>query len=188
MGRKLAVLFPGVGYNCDKPLLHYARRIFTETGYETVLLKYKKDTFSDGRVTEEGVSRAYYSVTKQLREYSMEKYEDIVFIGKSVGTLLAFMLGEDYTQGKNRISSIRYIALTPLSQTFPYMQGKTVLAVSGTKDPVVPEVRLRELAEQYNVDLHLYTGGNHSLEVRNHPEQSVVILAELIHLMQEFTK
>ena len=31
---KLAVIFPGIGYTADKPLLYYSRRIAANLGYE----------------------------------------------------------------------------------------------------------------------------------------------------------
>lgn len=188
MGQKLVVLFPGIGYNCDKPLLHYARRIFSEAGYEVVMLSYSRNTFAEGKVTEEGVEQAYQNCRKQLEGYCLTDYDDVVFVGKSVGTLLSFMIGADYEKKYNNLSVVRYIALTPLAQTFPYMQNKTVLAASGTQDPIIAVKNLRELAERYGVTLHLYKGANHSLEVRNHPECSVEILAKLVELIKNFTK
>ena len=32
--RKLAVIFPGVGYHTDKPLLYYSKKIAAQNGYE----------------------------------------------------------------------------------------------------------------------------------------------------------
>ena len=37
---KLAVVFPGIGYTVDKPLLHYSRRLAADAGYEIKLLPY----------------------------------------------------------------------------------------------------------------------------------------------------
>ena len=33
MKKKLAVFFPGVGYNCDKPLLYYTKKLAKEHGF-----------------------------------------------------------------------------------------------------------------------------------------------------------
>lgn len=38
--KKIAVLFPGIGYTCDKPLLYYAAQIAAEQGYEIVKVNY----------------------------------------------------------------------------------------------------------------------------------------------------
>ena len=31
--KKLAVLFPGIGYHCDKPLLYYSAKLAGAAGY-----------------------------------------------------------------------------------------------------------------------------------------------------------
>ena len=37
---KLAVLFPGIGYHVDKPLLYYGRKLAVQRGYEVVGVPY----------------------------------------------------------------------------------------------------------------------------------------------------
>ena len=34
--KKLAVLFPGIGYHCDKPLLYYSKKCLSAYGYEII--------------------------------------------------------------------------------------------------------------------------------------------------------
>ena len=34
---KLAVLFPGIGYHCDKPILYFARELAKQVGYDEVI-------------------------------------------------------------------------------------------------------------------------------------------------------
>ena len=43
---KLAVLFPGIGYHVDKPLLYYGRKLAVQRGYEVVGVPY--GNFPDG--------------------------------------------------------------------------------------------------------------------------------------------
>ena len=39
----LVILFPGIGYTCDKPLLYYGRKIAFESGYNDChLIKFEK--------------------------------------------------------------------------------------------------------------------------------------------------
>lgn len=40
MKKKIAVLFPGIGYHTDKPLLYYSRKLAMERGYEIAEVKY----------------------------------------------------------------------------------------------------------------------------------------------------
>ncbi len=35
--KKLLVVFPGIGYHCDKPLLYYGRKTAAEAGYDEVI-------------------------------------------------------------------------------------------------------------------------------------------------------
>jgi len=38
--KKLAVLFPGIGYHCDKPLLYYAAKLAKSQQYEVLSVPY----------------------------------------------------------------------------------------------------------------------------------------------------
>ena len=38
--KRLAIVFPGIGYTAEKPLLHYSRRIAERFGYETGIVPY----------------------------------------------------------------------------------------------------------------------------------------------------
>ena len=38
--KKIAVIFPGVGYHADKPLLYYSKKIASQNGYEIVEVPY----------------------------------------------------------------------------------------------------------------------------------------------------
>ena len=51
MGKRLAVIFPGIGYHCDKPILYYSRKLAKEQEYKEIIsLEYsyteKNNTFS----------------------------------------------------------------------------------------------------------------------------------------------
>ena len=38
--KKMAVIFPGVGYHADKPLLYYSRKLAARQGYEILCVDY----------------------------------------------------------------------------------------------------------------------------------------------------
>ena len=40
MNKKLAVIFPGIGYHVDKPLLHYSIRLAKQYGYDIKCVDY----------------------------------------------------------------------------------------------------------------------------------------------------
>ena len=37
MGKRLAVIFPGIGYHCDKPILYYSRKLAKEWEYKEII-------------------------------------------------------------------------------------------------------------------------------------------------------
>ena len=39
--KKLAVIFPGIGYHVDKPLLYYSRKLAGEAGFSVVGVPYR---------------------------------------------------------------------------------------------------------------------------------------------------
>jgi hypothetical protein len=55
MKKKIAVLFPGIGYTCDKPLLYYTGKLAVARGYKLVKVEYGnfpsgiKEIKKDGR-------------------------------------------------------------------------------------------------------------------------------------------
>ena len=90
---KLAVFFPGIGYHCDKPLLYYSRKLAQECGYEeTIALSY---TYDGGNIrgNEEKMQQAFESLYEQaeksLSAVDFDKYDEILFVAKSVGTIIA---------------------------------------------------------------------------------------------------
>ena len=40
--KKTAVIFPGIGYHTDKPLLYYSRKIAASQGYDVIEVPYGK--------------------------------------------------------------------------------------------------------------------------------------------------
>ena len=90
---KLAVFFPGIGYHCDKPLLYYSRKLAQECGYEeTIALSYNYDG-GNIRGNEEKMQQAFESLYEQaeksLSAVDFDKYDEILFVAKSVGTIIA---------------------------------------------------------------------------------------------------
>ena len=45
--KKAAVVFPGIGYHTDKPLLYYGKKLAAARGYEIVDVPYGNPTFID---------------------------------------------------------------------------------------------------------------------------------------------
>ena len=90
MKKKIAVLFPGIGYTCDKPLLYYTGKLAVARGYKLVKVEY--GNFPSGiKENKEKMEEAFRCGLEQaekiLQDICWEEYEDILFVSKSIGTV-----------------------------------------------------------------------------------------------------
>ena len=85
------------------------------------------------------------------------QYEEILFVGKSIGTAGAAWLAD-----KLHIP-VRQVVFTPLEMTFAWPLNDAIV-FTGTADPWVPQGRIPELCAEKNIPCHSIEEGNHSLE------------------------
>ena len=157
---KLCVLFPGIGYTCDKPLLYYSARLAGAAGYEVIPLRYSgfpEGAKGSGEKMRAAAAHALMQSEEQLEGLCREKYERILFIGKSIGTAACL----EY-RAKHRLNA-RCILLTPLALTFE-QPSPDCTAFHGTSDPWADTAEISGLCEKYGVPLYSFRDANHSLE------------------------
>lgn len=164
---KLAVIFPGIGYTADKPLLHYSRRIAAKLGYETRVMNYSgfpKKIQGDRARMEQSFQIALEQSEEMLSEVDFFSYEDILFIGKSIGTIAAAKIASD-SPVKDRIRLVLY---TPLEETFSFDFGEAI-AFTGDDDPWVgrDKSRIFPICEERRIPCTLIPYANHSLETED---------------------
>lgn len=159
--KKIAVLFPGIGYTCDKPLLYYSGKIAAGHGYQVVTVPY--GNFSGGiKGNPEKMKEAFFSALNQaeeiLKDIQWEMYSEILFISKSVGTVVAAAY-----RNKHRLPAWS-ISFTPLEETFRFAEGEGIM-FHGTADSWAKNSeRIRELCKKIHQPLYLVEQGDHSLE------------------------
>ena len=154
--KKLAVIFPGIGYTAEKPLLYYAGKLAKEHGYETVNV-------------------AYSGFPEKV---NLSGYGDILFIGKSIGTIAAAKLASE-SPLRDRIRLLLY---TPLEDTFSFDFGEAA-AFTGDADPWVggEKSRISRICAERGIPCMRIPGANHSLETGNAEPD----LRNLCRVMQE---
>ena len=160
--RKLAVFFPGIGYTMDKPLLHYSRKLAAEAGFDTILLSYTgfpSKIKGDKTKMKESYRIAMDQAKEILSNTDFSAYKDILFIGKSIGTIVAAEIASQCSVQDR----IRFVLFTPLEDTFAFPLGDAI-AFSGTDDPWVAESSISDLCKHRGIPCHLVQNANHSLE------------------------
>ena len=165
--KKLAIILPGIGYTADRPLLHFCRRIVANHGYEIKQLHFTGFP-SDVRGNREKMELCYVLARVQTREQlltvDLSAYDDILLIGKSIGTVVAAVLA-DLSDERDRIRQVIY---TPLEDTFS-VPIRDAVVFTGGDDPWVggESSRIAELCAKRNLPCHVIPDANHSLETGN---------------------
>ena len=160
---KLAVLFPGIGYTVTKPLLYYSGKLAAEAGYRVVPVSYgdfPKDVKGDPLKMQMCLVSACEYAENMLRDIDWNRCEDVLFIGKSIGTTVAARYAKEHG------ISARLILLTPLEETFRFTGGRAI-AFHGTSDPWAYTGEIKRACLDQEIPLYLTEGANHSLETGN---------------------
>ncbi len=163
---KLAVYLGGIGYHCDKPLLYYAREVAYDNGYTeyinidySITIEHTGNKETDIKVAYE---QAFSVAEKRLLEVDWSKYDDILFVSKSLGTVVAVAFEEKLADVLKE-KKIQHVFLTPLDLTFEF-NPENGIAFVGTKDPVVEVENIEKCCEKCGVKLLKIEDVNHSLE------------------------
>lgn len=182
---KIAVYFPGIGYHCDKPLLYYSRDIAFELGYENY--KNVSYTYKAGNIrgNDEKIKKAYETLFLQaesaLGDIPWYKYSNVLFISKSIGTIIAASYAQKY-----EIKNARHILYTPLAQTYLFAPNHAIGFI-GTADPWSDIDEVIRLSDKNHIPLTVYEGCNHSLECGD-TLKNLEILKDVMQKTKNFCK
>ena len=115
MTPKLAVVFPGIGYTADKPLLYYTSRLASKHGYKIHTVSYgtlPENVKGDPKKMKQAFDLALEQTERSLGSIDWNSYGSILFISKSIGTVIssAYASRHDLT--------VKSILFTPLAETF----------------------------------------------------------------------
>ena len=157
---KIAVLFPGIGYTCDKPLLYYSWKLAASLGYRVLPVNYggfPKNAKGNAEKMAECFRIAFEQTEEILKQTDWDEYGDIVLVGKSIGTAVAARYAQSHGL------AARGILFTPLEFTFPFSAGSAI-AFHGTADPWAKDQPIEDACRRESIPLFITEKANHSLE------------------------
>lgn len=163
--KKLAVILPGIGYTCDRPLLYYGGKLAQALGFEVLRVPYggfPEKVRGDLEKMRQSADMALAQAEEMLKNVGLEQYGQILFIAKSVGTVVSAAYAHAHHL------SCRHILFTPVEATFAVPVGQAI-AFHGTADPWAETETLKRLCREANVPLHITKNANHSLETGDVP-------------------
>lgn len=179
MGKKMIVLFPGGNYGVDCPLLYYAGFMYEVAGYTKVKICSYGDTDFSSVSFEEYVKLCFDNVKKQLPRCMFDGCDEIIFASKSIGTVFAAAIEDEY-----HLSNVMHIMLTPIDLTMEYIQKKRSIKciVTGTCDNKINHEQLKELCKNHEYPLVEIEGVGHRLEVKDDMQKNISILSKVVSL------
>lgn len=186
--KTLAVLFPGLWYSCDMPLLFYPMKLLLQHGAEVLQIHtdYTIPTFQNSRPEEREPWLAADSRAALQTGLAQGNYTNLVLVGKSIGTLaLASLLGSHFDQ------NALLIWLTPLLRQPALVKAASqykgpALFIAGTGDGTYDPDALAQIQQTTAAEALLVEGADHSLEIPNDLNQSVAQLSQMIKTMDDF--
>lgn len=171
--KKLLVIFPGANYSADMPLLYYAKFKYDDFGYESVKITYNITTIDSS--FSEMLSNIKNQALAQLDSIEFSQYDDLVFISKSIGTVIAAQIAIDLSL------TVSHIFLTPIENTLQYINLNNVkLVIYGSLDRYLHSSILKAKCEKENVNYLQIDGVGHRLEKFGDMEGNIEILMKIV--------
>lgn len=131
MPPKLAVIFPGIGYTADKPLLYYTSRLARKHGYQIQTVSYgslPENVKGDPEKMKQAFDLALEQAEQALSQIDWNSYGSILFISKSIGTAISSAYASRHDL------AVKNILFTPLAETFSFPLAGSI-AFHGTAIP-----------------------------------------------------
>lgn len=171
--KKLVVMFPGVGYGFNHPLLYYSDLLFKSKGYECFYMRYQ-DIFFDAKITfDEKAVKVREYVFEEANKIDFTNYDEIVFLSKSIGSVETGVLSERLDL------QVKQIFLTPVEKAIPYCKADSCVVI-GTKDEAFGAYK--QHCDESGIEALYIENANHSLEV----EGSVFCNLEIIEKVMKY--
>ncbi|MCR5210623.1 MAG: alpha/beta hydrolase [Lachnospiraceae bacterium] len=178
---KIACFFPGIGYTADRPLLYYSRKIAKEAGYEIKIVPYggfERGIFGDSDKMRKAFDTALGQTEEILKDIVFDKYDDILFVSKSVGTAVS-----SYYADVKKLK-IRNVLYTPVPQTMPLIKNEGII-FHGTADPWYEQNAFMADVKDKDFRYYLTEGGDHSLETGD-MDRDFDNLKEIMRITEKF--
>ncbi len=180
---KLCVIFPGLGYHSDKPLLYYSKKLALQSGYEITEVQYKMnwsipEIKNDEKKMAQAIDLFTEQALEQLTNTDFEQYSKVLFVGKSIGTAIAARVDKQLGIGAD------HLVFTPAPMTFDYLDGDRSVVFHGLSDPWCDNKVVEKAKDKLGFDCFLYPDANHSLECPD-VNRSIELVSEVMNIVEE---
>lgn len=165
--RKLVVSFPGLR-GCEIPLLYFTAKHYEDRGYEKRFISWPPgETDPDALLA---------CALRQISQLDLRVYKSVIFVGKSIGTVIACRVKERLR------AAITLILFTPLPETLPYLYGGNdiLFIAAGDKDRYLDAEILRKLCGREGIECHIEPAVGHRMEVPGNLKHNLEIVYRVV--------
>lgn len=176
----LLVVFPGIRYSCDRSMLYFSEMIIKEQGYEVKELHYEMPRDSQEEIDlDKSISNALLYSEEHLQDIDFSKYERVIFLSKSIGTVVAGELKK-----KLNLDNVSQIFITPLTETVPYFE-KDDLIITSNNDRFFPDAA--EKVAPFN-NSYVFPNCPHSFEFKGNYQLTMKILTDVLGVISRYVQ
>lgn len=183
--KKRAIVFPGIGYTCRRPLLYYTAMLAEERGFDVLRLDYGPEVHSmrcrDADALAHAAELACPQAAEQIRKAGISSSDGrVLMISKSVGTLAAARI-----EAELGLSAVHFM-MTPIPAALPWLERTAGIFLSGTGDPYTGAEQVRAAAARFSERAVIFADCNHSLERPGHTLEALANLEKVVRLLNKF--
>lgn len=174
----LMVLLPGRGYLVSHTILHLMSVLGLNLGYDVLQMPYGFQVAQDD-FQQEQIPLIRQECQQTLDEALERDYQSVVVVGKSLGSLLAASLAQEFPQVQ------KLILLTPVMDSTSMTGTIPTLAIIGTADGAYnPAV----VADSETLFWRVYEDLDHSLMIPGDVQASLKILPDIVQSCEDFLR
>jgi hypothetical protein len=184
--RWLALVFPGMRYSCDMPLLYYPTQLLLQQGIDVLQLHpdYTIPEFQNASPQVQAQWLATDALAAVQAGRAESGAERLILVGKSVGTItMAYVLNAEPGSVAIWLTPIlREPALVEAAKRF---SGPS-LFIAGTGDTTYDAPTLARIREVTGAEAFLIEAANHSLEIPGEILSAPKIMSQILVGMADF--
>ena len=156
---KKAVIFPGIGYHKDKPLLYYSIRIAKAYGYSVECVDFSSISWDKKDLNDPARMKEIFGQAMELagKQLGGTKDDEVLLISKSIGTVVAACFARE------KGIDAKQIYFSPLVHFGMYAPNEGI-AFYGDADPLTDADEIEKICADKKIAAYRISGGNHSLE------------------------
>ena len=173
--KKLLIIFPGIGYGLDSPLLYYADFVYGTKGFDRIHMNYQSIFSNRDLSLENKLQKVREYILEQVKAINFDLYDEVVFLSKSIGSVEAGILAERLNL------EVTEIFITPIEEAISYCNTNSVVVI-GTQDKAY-EI-YKEHCDKNKIKALYINDANHSLEVEGQPYESIDVLKRVMRFIE----